>query len=120
MNQPVTYVEIHSPDLETTNTFMKTVFGWATEPFARHDYLVAAAGEERGVDTGITGAADGKPLTVAVIRVPSLADAMQQTRSAGGTVVVEPFSITGVGRACYITDPAGVLLGLHEYDPEAE
>ena len=57
---------------------------------------------------------------LAVIRVPSLVDTMQLTRSAGGTVVVEPFAITGVGRACYITDPTGVLLGIHEYDPDAE
>ena len=35
------------------------------------------------------------------------------------TVVVEPFTITGVGRGCYIVDPAGVLLGLHAYDPNA-
>jgi predicted enzyme related to lactoylglutathione lyase len=31
-------------------------------------------------------------------------------------VVVPAFTIGGVGRGCYITDPAGVLLGLHEYD----
>jgi predicted enzyme related to lactoylglutathione lyase len=34
-------------------------------------------------------------------------------------VVVEPFTIAGVGRGCYVIDPAGVLIGLHEYDPEA-
>jgi hypothetical protein len=33
--------------------------------------------------------------------------------------VVEPFVIAGVGRGCYVVDPAGVLLGLHEYDVDA-
>ncbi|MGY1601913.1 VOC family protein [Geodermatophilus sp. SYSU D00815] len=37
----------------------------------------------------------------------------------GGSVVVEPFVIAGVGRGCYVVDPAGVLLALHEYDPDA-
>jgi hypothetical protein len=49
--------------------------------------------------------------------VESLADSAQRVRTHGGTVVVEPFSIPGVGRGCYVVDPAGVLLGLHEYDP---
>ena len=34
-------------------------------------------------------------------------------------MVVEPFTIPGVGRGSYVTDPAGVLLGLHEYDADA-
>jgi hypothetical protein len=40
-------------------------------------------------------------------------------REHGGTVVVEPFAITAVGRDGYATDPAGVFIGLHEHDPEA-
>jgi predicted enzyme related to lactoylglutathione lyase len=34
-------------------------------------------------------------------------------------VVVAPFSIGGVGRGACITDPAGVLVGLHMCDPTA-
>jgi uncharacterized protein len=37
----------------------------------------------------------------------------------GGTVVVEPFTIPGVGRGCYFTDPSGLIVGLHENDPDA-
>jgi predicted enzyme related to lactoylglutathione lyase len=33
-------------------------------------------------------------------------------------VVVEPFTITGVGRGCYVVDPAGVLLDLHCYETD--
>jgi predicted enzyme related to lactoylglutathione lyase len=40
-------------------------------------------------------------------------------REHGGRLVVEPFTLPGVGHGCYITDPAGVLIGLHAYDPEA-
>ena len=30
-----------------------------------------------------------------------------------------PFTVPCVGRGCYLVDPAGVLLGLHEYHPDA-
>lgn len=33
-------------------------------------------------------------------------------------MVVEPFTLPGVGAGRYLTDPAGVLLGLHAYDPD--
>ena len=119
MTWPVNYVELHSPDLAKTSAFMRAAFGWAPEPFAAPDYLVAAAAEAPGVDSGITASRDGTPRTVAIITVPSLDEALVEVRRAGGAVVVEPFAIAGVGRGCYLVDPAGVLLGLHEYDPDA-
>jgi uncharacterized protein len=118
--QPVTYVELHSPDLSATHAFLAEVFGWQAQPFATPGYLVADHGEGPGVDTGLTSSRDGVPRTVAVIRVESLATACARVTSAGGTVVVDRFTIAGVGHGCYVTDPAGVLLGLHEYDPGAE
>ncbi len=44
---------------------------------------------------------------------------MSAVTANGGAVVVPPFTISGVGRGCYITDPAGLILGLHHYDPSA-
>jgi len=32
--------------------------------------------------------------------------------------VVAPFTIGGVGRGCYFTDPTGVIVGLHENNPD--
>jgi len=116
---PINYVELHSPDLEATRAFMSTVFGWAPEAFAAADYLVQAAPADTGVDTGLTRSQDGQGRTVGVITVPSLEATMTAVTDAGGVVVVPPFAISGVGRACYVTDPAGVLLGLHEYDADA-
>jgi predicted enzyme related to lactoylglutathione lyase len=34
-------------------------------------------------------------------------------------VVVPPFTLGGVGRGAYITDPTGLLICLHMYDPAA-
>jgi len=45
MTSPVTYLEISSPDLSRSVAFFEQVFGWAPEPFAAPDYLVAPAGD---------------------------------------------------------------------------
>jgi hypothetical protein len=54
-----------------------------------------------------------------VISVPSIAETRRSIEQNGGTIVVEPFTIPGVGHGCYFTDPAGLIAGLHQYDPDA-
>jgi len=119
MTQPVSYVEINSPDLRRSAEFFAAVFGWAPRPFAAPDYLVADSGDGPGVDTGLLASRDGLPRTVPVIRVAALDATVAAVTAAGGSLVVPAFTIAGVGRGCYVTDPTGVLLGLHEYDPTA-
>ena len=59
---------------------------------------------------------DGQPRCIPVIRVPDLAAAVAVVSAHGGTLAVAPFTMSGVGSRCYVTDPAGVLIGLHDYD----
>jgi uncharacterized protein len=119
MTQPVTYVEINSPDLAATSAFVSAVFGWQPRAFAAPDYLVAPHGDGPGVDTGLLGSRDGRPRTVPVVRVDDIQATIKLAREHGGQLVVEPFTLPGVGMGCYLTDPAGVLIGLHAYDPDA-
>ncbi|MEN3304145.1 MAG: uncharacterized protein V7603_347 [Micromonosporaceae bacterium] len=116
MHEPVTYVELNSPDLDRTARFFADVFGWQPQPFAAPDYLVAPHGTSTGIDTGLMASRDGQPRTVPVIRVDDLDAATARVVAHGGTVVVEPFTVAGVGRGCYIVDPTGLLVGLHTYD----
>ncbi|MEU1595933.1 VOC family protein [Streptomyces sp. NPDC005708] len=120
MNQPVTYVEPNSPDLQATNRFLSDVFGWQFQPFAAPDYLVAPHGDGPGIDTGVMPSRDGQPRAIPVIRVTDLEDSLERVTAGGGTVVVEPFTLPGVGRGCYILDPAGLLIGLHAYTTESD
>jgi predicted enzyme related to lactoylglutathione lyase len=119
MHQPVTYVELNSPDLDRTVEFFAQVFGWQPQPFAAPDYLVAPHGTGAGIDTGLLGSRDGQPRSVPVIRVDDLDVVTAKVSACGGTVVVEPFTIPGVGRGCYFVDPTGLLVGLHAYDDGA-
>jgi uncharacterized protein len=119
MTLPVTYVEINSPDLDATNRFFSAVFGWQPQAFAVPDYLVAPHGDGPGIDTGLVRSRDGQPRTVPIIRVDRIDEATARVREHGGTVVVDLFALPGVGYGCYVIDPAGVLIGLHAYDPSA-
>ena len=118
MSRPVSYLEVQSPDLGASTAFFQQVFGWDPQPFAAPDYLVAPHGDGPGIDTGLMPSRDGQPRAIPVIRVDDLESALDRVKNAGGTVVVEPFTIEGVGRGCYVVDPAGLLLGLHAYDAE--
>lgn len=118
MTQPVTYLEINSPDVERSAAFFGAVFGWQFQPFAAPDYLVAA-GAAGGIDTGLLPSRDGAARAIPVIRVASVDRAAVAAVAQGGSVAVPTFTIAGVGRGCYVSDPTGVLIGLHEYDPQA-
>jgi uncharacterized protein len=118
MTSPVTYVEFNTPDLQAASRFFAAVFDWDPQPFATPDYLVAPAGAARGVDAGLLASRDGAPRVVPVINVGSLEATMAKVAAHGGTIVVEPFTIACVGRGCYFTDPTGVIVGLHENDPD--
>jgi predicted enzyme related to lactoylglutathione lyase len=119
MSTPVSYVELNTADLTASAAFFTEVFGWTPQPFAAPDYLVSPHGDEPGVDTALLPSRDGQPRAVPVIRVPDLDAVLAAVERHGGSVVVPPFTLGGVGRGAYVTDPTGLLLGLHMYDPGA-
>jgi hypothetical protein len=119
MQAPVTYLELNTADLDASKQFFSSVFGWSPQPFAAPDYLVAPHGDGPGIDTALLPSRDGQPRAVPVIRVPELDAVLASVDKEGGTVVVPPFAIGGVGRGAYITDPTGLLIGLHMYDATA-
>lgn len=115
----VNYVEFTSGDPEVATDFYRGVFGWDPQPWGAEDYFLATHGDEPGIDAGFTSSQDGQPLTVATITVDDLAGYMAKVIVAGGDIVVPRFTIPGVGSACYFTDPTGMIVGLHQPDPEA-
>jgi len=117
MIEPVYFVELNSPDLPASAAFFRAVFGWDPQPFAAPDYLVASHLDAGGVDAAILPSRDAQPRSVPVIRVSDLDETLARVVSNGGQVVVPAFDLGQMGRACYITDPAGLLVGLHFYTP---
>lgn len=116
MTEPVYFVELSSPDSGASTEFFRKVFGWDSQRFASPDYLVAPHGDTPGVDSAILPSRDGQPRTVPIIRVTDLNATIASVEANGGRVVVPAFELGALGRSCYITDPAGLLVGLHYYN----
>jgi hypothetical protein len=119
VTDPVSFIELNTPDLERSRSFFADVFGWDPQPFAAPDYLVSPAGARHGIDAALLTSRDGQPRAVPIVNVTSLDVLTRSVAEHGGTVVVDTFTIPGVGRGCYITDPTGLLVGIHENDPSA-
>lgn len=119
MTDPISFIELHTPDLDRSRAFYADVFGWDPQPFAAPDYLVSPAGANHGIDAALLVSRDGQSRSVPVINVDSLERVTRSVGEHGGSVVVDTFTIPGVGRGCYIADPAGLLVGIHQNDPTA-
>ncbi|WP_040320180.1 VOC family protein [Aeromicrobium marinum] len=100
------YIEIAAPDLEAGRTFYADVFGWTFVEYGP-DYVAISSpsgdGEVGGLDrAGVPGR--GGPLVV--LYSDDLDATVEAVRTAGGTIVQEPFVFPG-GRRFSFTDPAG-------------
>lgn len=103
------WVELQSPDVEAAQAFYRRVFGWtaAEVPVADGQYTVftpADGGEDR-VFGGVAEVPEGHPPHwlpyFEVVDVDAAADAVERL---GGTVVLPPVDLGGVGRIAWLAD----------------
>jgi predicted enzyme related to lactoylglutathione lyase len=111
------YVEIPAKDVATSAAFYQAVFGWNVRE--RGDGEVAfddGAGHVSGVwTTGRTPAAD--PGFRLYVSVQDAEAAAERIAAAGGTIETAP-DMTAVDIVGSFRDPAGNLVGIHQYKPE--
>ena len=113
------WVDTSQPDPEATLPFYSGLFGWEFEnampPGAPASYFV---GRLRGRDAAAVGPVPEALPQVAAwntyIWVDSADETTSKVRDAGGSVVMEPFDITGFGRMAVFTDPEGAAFRVWE------
>jgi uncharacterized protein len=111
------YVEIPARKVEESAAFYREVFGWNIR--TRGDGATAfddGAGAVSGTwTTGLTPIDD--PGFRLYISVEDAVAATERIEAAGGTIVTaaDPSVVDFVA---YFRDPAGNLLGIHQYKPE--
>jgi len=103
------WVDTQQPDPHAAMDFYGRIFGWEFEAGA--DYFVARL---RGRDVaGVGPLPDGDaPGWTTYVCTDSADDAAAKARSAGGTVLVEPFDAAPAGRLAIIADPTGAPFGV--------
>lgn len=125
MTGKVVHFEIPFDNADRARSFYGEVFGWQLMPMPEMDYTMVMTGpsdpetgptETGFINGGMFARSDGFPGKgpTVVIDVPSVDEALQQVRRAGGTVLCEKEAVADMGFSAYLTDPEGNLIGLWE------
>jgi predicted enzyme related to lactoylglutathione lyase len=108
------WAEVGAPDLEEAERFYGEIFGWRTETDPREEmggYTIAYLGD-LPVAALVPLGEGGQPVLWYVTFAVSDADAtVEKVKSEGGSVVLEPGEVPGMGRFASVTDPQGA--GFH-------
>jgi uncharacterized protein len=115
-----THFELATNDLEKTAAFYRDVFGWQIQKWEGPiDYWLVTTGDEStpGINGGLMPAGDDFRGTVNTIEVDDIDTYIAKVKAHGGTIVLEKDAIPGVGYQAYFKDDAGIIVGLHQADP---
>ncbi len=117
-----THFELVSDDLEKTAAFYREVFGWHVEKWEGPvDYWMVSSGDEStpGINGGLMPAGGEFGGTINTIEVDDIDEAIAKVLANGGEIALEKQAIPGVGFQAYFKDNAGIIVGLHQADPDA-
>ncbi len=112
----IDYVELPAPDLAQAKQFYSAAFGWALTDYGPDYTGFASRGEGADEDGGLNPEATvGAAGPLVLLYSDDLDATVAAVRSAGGTILVEPYGFPG-GRRFHFTDPAGNELGAWSRD----
>lgn len=110
----IIHIELTSADPQATADFYARAFGWdSTASSLLPDYLTSGTGEGGGIDAAIMSNRYQSQSTILWIEVSDITSAAAAVEAAGGGVG-EFHDLPGQGRVGYVTDPAGVVIGLKQ------
>jgi len=110
MSNSVVHWEIGGRDLDTLAAFYRGLFGWEAAGFDA-DYRLVEAHE--GIGGGLMRCRDDMPNYVTIyVAVDDLDASLARAAELGGTQVVPPTEIPGVGSFALFQDPEGNTIGL--------
>lgn len=117
----VIHFEINADDPERAARFYREAFGWDVNKWeGPQEYWLAATGpdDQPGINGAIMPRME-KNTTVNTIDVPSLDEAIEKVKAAGGKVVTEKMEIPDIGTFAYAVDTEGNAFGILESLPGA-
>ena len=115
MANPVVHWEIGGRDLDGLAEFYRKLFGWETVGFDADYRLVNL---EEGVGGGLMRCREGMPAYVTIyVAVDDLDASLAKVRDLGGSPLLPPTPIPGVGAFALFQDPAGNTIGILRPEP---
>jgi len=120
----VVWFEFFTEEAAKDRAFYKEAFGWESEQWGDRPYWLWLPHEKTqpGIPGGI-GLSLKQGMTQSVVCTISTENSDAATAkavAAGATVVVPKQAVRGTGWLTYLADPAGIVLGLMQYDESAK
>lgn len=113
--------ELTTGDPEGARAFYGALLGWTSRSMDMGPMGTYTIWKRRGKDHGgmmaVKGGKSPPPMWMTYVQVDDVDASAKLVKKLGGTVIVKPTDIPGVGRFSVITDPAGAVLSL--MTPEA-
>ena len=116
------HFELATDDLEKTAAFYRDVFGWQIQKWEGPiEYWLVTTGDEStlGINGGLMQTGGEFRGTINTIGVADIDDAIAKVKAHGGEIVLEKDAVPGVGYQVYFKDNSGIVVGLHQEDPNA-
>jgi predicted enzyme related to lactoylglutathione lyase len=127
MTANLSHFAINADDVAATRRFYEAVFGWDFRAWGPPEFFQITTGTDDA--PGVLGAMQSRrelvPGTKTVgfectFGVDDVDRVARDVVAAGGRILMEKTTITGVGDLVWIEDPAGNAVGAMRYDAAAE
>ncbi|MER6316737.1 VOC family protein [Streptomyces sp. NPDC001581] len=107
----VTWVDLGTPDTETTTAFYTALFGWTVAPSDPNGYRLCTL---RGQLVAALGPAEdaGAPYWTINVTVADIQAAVTRFTNLGAQIIVAPTEVGTLGHAAVAIDPVGAPLSL--------
>jgi uncharacterized protein len=122
----LSHFALNADDVPAARAFYEKVFGWTFTAWGPPGFFQIRTGTED--DPGVQGALqqrrellEGQPSVGAecTFAVADIDATVQTVKAAGGIILLDRFTISGVGHLIFFKDPAGNAIGAMQYDPTA-
>lgn len=117
MPAPIVHFEIGFKDIEKAKAFYGPLLGWEFNAYGPAAMIANIGPGQDGKGTGIGGHLNalGHPphnYTVVYALVDNLETHIEKAKKLGGSVLVPPQEVPGMGHFTWLKDPEGNILGL--------
>lgn len=119
----ITHFEFATTDLEKTAQFYRDAFGWEIKKWdGPVDYWLITTGDPNQpglAGGGLMPSDETFTGTINTIQVDDIDAAIAKVQECGAEIIFPKDAIPGVGYQAYFRDPTGIIVGIHQTDPNA-
>jgi uncharacterized protein len=123
----LSHIAINADDVPASRAFYRATFGWQFSAWGPPGFYRMEADDPHG--PGVTAALQQRRQLLAdqpttgfecTVAVDDIHRAQKAALAAGGQLLMQNTTIAGVGHLIWLADPSGNVVGVMQYDDNAE